>query len=230
MNCIETTRLLNAHSDAELDLATSIAVEEHLDACAACCRAFASLQAARAAVARHAQMPPAPSDLRRHLERQLESAATGWLARMLRSPFALAAPGIVALLLAVWLFFAISAHRPTDGPRVVYHISNSETATAALRNLSNHLGATPGIKVVVVAHNNGVDFLLSGARDESGQPFATAIREFGRRGVEFRVCSNTLERRGIAAGNVIPEALVVPSGIAEIGRLQSQEGYAYLRL
>ena len=230
MNCIETVRLLNAHSDAELDLATSIAVEEHLDACAACRRAFAGLQAARTAVARHAQMPPAPPDLRRHLERQLDPAAAGWLARMFRSPFALAAPGIVALVLGVWLFFAISTHRPTDGPRVVYHISNSETATAALRNLSNHLSATPGIKVVVVAHNNGVDFLLNGARDEAGQPYSAIVREFGRRGVEFRVCSNTLERRGIAAGKVIPEALVVPSGIAEIGRLQSQEGYAYLRL
>jgi hypothetical protein len=41
---------------------------------------------------------------------------------------------------------------------------------------------------------------------------------------------NTLERRGITRAKVIPEVVVVPSGIAEIGRLQIEEGYAYMRL
>ncbi|MDQ3027359.1 MAG: DsrE family protein [Pseudomonadota bacterium] len=231
MNCVETTRLLNAHADAELDLATSIDVEEHLDACAGCRRSFEGLQATRAAITRHAEMPSAPYGLRRQLEGGPQRVAAGRLARLLPlSPLAAAVPGVAALMLAGWLFLLGAPHPQISAPRVVYHISNSQTADAALRNLANHLSAAPEVKVVVVAHNNGVDFLLSGARDESGQPFATAIREFGRRGVEFRVCSNTLERRGIAAGKVIPEALVVPSGIAEIGRLQNQEGYAYLRL
>ncbi len=230
MNCIETTRLLNAHADAELDLAASMAVEEHLDVCAGCRRSFEALQATRATIARHAEMPPAPNDLRRRLEGGPERGAVGWFAGLLRSPLAASVPGVAGLMLASWLFFSTPPHPPIAAPRVVYHISNSETAGAALRNLANHLSAVPDVKVVVVAHNNGVDFLLNGARDEAGQPYAAVVREFGRRGVEFRVCSNTLERRGIAAGEVISTALVVPSGIAEIGRLQSEEGYAYLRL
>lgn len=230
MNCNEAARLINAHADGELDLATSLAVEEHLESCAGCRRSHASLQAVRVALARHAATPPAPAQLRGSLEACPARFATGRLAGLLGSPLAIAAPGIVALALASWLALAPAAHPPPASLRVVYHISSSDTAGAALRNLANHLQAEPAAKVVVVAHNNGVDFLLNGARDESGQPFEAAVREYRRRGVEFRVCHNTLERRGIAASKVIPEADVVPSGIAEIGRLQSQEGYFYMRL
>ena len=114
--------------------------------------------------------------------------------------------------------------------RVVYHISSSTAPAAALRNLANHLRAAPGARIVVVAHNDGVDFLLRGALDEFGAPLEPAVRGFRERGVEFRVCSNTLERRQLDSGGLIPSATLVPSGIAEIGRLQSEEGYVYLRL
>ena len=63
MNCGETTRLLDAQADGELDLPTSLAVQEHLDGCAACRRSYASLQAVRAAIARHATAPAPPREL-----------------------------------------------------------------------------------------------------------------------------------------------------------------------
>jgi hypothetical protein len=114
--------------------------------------------------------------------------------------------------------------------KVVYHISSSQTASAALRTLRNHLEASPETKVVVVAHNEGVDFLLRGARDESGELFATAVHQFKGRGVDFRVCNNTLVRRKIGSEGILPEATLVPSGIAEISRLQEKEGFAYMRM
>lgn len=230
MNCHEAARLLNAHFDGELDLATSLGVDEHLEGCARCRQALAGLHAARAAIARHAAMPPAPEALRRSVAQGIGETAGTRLRSLLRSPLAVAAPGLAALALAVWLLLGGSLREPAAAQRVVYHISSSETARATLRNLANHMRAAPEVKVVVVAHNNGVDFLLSGARDETGQPFEAAVREFGQRGVEFRVCTNTLERRGIPAAQLIPQARLVPSGIAEIGRLQSREGYAYMRL
>jgi hypothetical protein len=232
MNCAETGRLLNAYSDGELDLPLALGLEEHLESCARCRRSFASLQAVRTAVARGIETRAAPEALRESLQAELAGArrASGWR-RPLRSPLAVAAPGLIALLLAGWL--ALAQLLPDSAPpqtRVVYHISSSDTASAALRNLGNHLQAAPEAKIVVVAHNNGVDFLLRGARDESGRAYDAAVRQFRQRGVEFRVCYNTLERRRIAAGEVIPEATLVPSGIAEIGRLQSREGYVYMRL
>jgi hypothetical protein len=43
------------------------------------------------------------------------------------------------------------------------------------------------------------------------------------------VCEITLRNRKITRSKFIPEASFVPSGVAEITRLQQREGYAYLR-
>ena len=229
MNCSDAARLLNAHADGELDIPTTLAVEEHLAGCAACRRSHESLQAVRAALERHAATPRAPDELRRRVQPAAVRSVLARIAQVLRSPLVLAAPGLVALGLAGWLVF-FPAPAPNGGPKVVFHITSSDGASAALRSLGNHLLAEPDAKVVVVAHNNGVDFLLAGALDESGKPFEAAIREYRRQGVEFRICHNTLSRRGIADSQVIAEVIVVPSGIAEIGRLQRREGYVYMRL
>lgn len=230
MNCTETSRLFDAHADGELTLTESIAVDEHLSVCARCKGSLAALQAVRAAIVRHADTPPTPQELRRALERGDRRPATGGMSAWLRSPLAVATPGLLALIVVGWFVLAGPAPQPAVTRSVVYHIANSNTAGAALRSLSNHLNAAPSTKVVVVAHSSGVDFLLRGSRDEADQPFEVAVREFNRRGVEFRVCYNTLERRGISAAQVVPGATLVPSGIAEIGRLQGKEGYAYMRL
>jgi intracellular sulfur oxidation DsrE/DsrF family protein len=229
MNCSDTARLVNAYADGELDIPTMLAVEEHLAGCAACRRSHASLQAVRSALSRHADTPPAPEALRASLLPPRRGGARERIVAWLRSPLALAAPGLVALVLASWL--ALSRDPAPNGQlRVVFHVTSSDGAGAALRTLGNHLRAEPDARIVVVAHNEGVDFLLAGARDESGRPFEDTIREYRRQGVEFRICHNTLSRRGIANAKVIPEVNVVPSGIAEIGRLQRREGYVYMRL
>lgn len=230
MSCREAGRLLDAHADGELDIPLALSVEEHLDACARCRRSYDGLQAIRAAVQRHAETPRAPEALRLALGRLPAPSPGARLASALRSPLALAAPGFVSLALAGWLVLAPPPAQAPAPLRVVFHISSSEDARGAMRNLGNHLQAAPGAKVVVVAHNGGVDFLLAGARDAAGRPFEEAVRDFRRRGVEFRICRNTLERRGLSVAAVVPEADLVPSGIAEIGRLQSREGFAYMRL
>lgn len=217
---------LNAYLDGELDLVASLALEEHLRDCTQCSAALGRLTALRTVLRRDLPAERAPAALRERLWDRFGTARvpTGlsWPGRL-----ALLAPGIAALALSLWLVLAGPAQ---EAPRVVYHISNSATASAALRTLSNHLNAAPQVKVVVVAHNEGVDFLLRGARDEGGAPFEPVVRSFMARGVEFRVCTNTLERRQIQVQQVIPDAALVPSGIAEIGRLQSKEGYSYMRL
>lgn len=114
--------------------------------------------------------------------------------------------------------------------KVVYHINNSAAqATAALRNIGNHLEVNPRAKIVVVTHAGGVDFLLDGAKDRNGNPYNIAVEQLKDRGVEFDVCLITLRNRHIDKSRFIPEAQFVPSGVAEITRLQQREGYAYLR-
>ena len=111
--------------------------------------------------------------------------------------------------------------------KVVYHINDASIARAALNNVNNHLNANPATKIVVVTHGKGIDFLLNDAKDDKGA-FEPQIAGLKERGVDFRVCRNTLDSRKLNDDDVIMEAKVVPSGVAEIAMLQAKEGYVYL--
>jgi intracellular sulfur oxidation DsrE/DsrF family protein len=113
--------------------------------------------------------------------------------------------------------------------KVVYHINDSENAMIALRNVQNHLNASKDVHIVVVTHGKGIDFLLNDAQDKGGNPYEPVVQGLKEKGVDFRVCNNTLKSRKLDASAVIPEATIVPSGVAEIGRLQAREGYVYLK-
>ena len=112
--------------------------------------------------------------------------------------------------------------------KVVYHVNDASVARMAMNNVNNHLNANPNAKIVVVTHGKGIDFLLNDAKDDKGA-FAPTVAGLKEKGVDFRVCRNTLKSRNLTDDAVIMEARVVPSGVAEIGKLQAQEGYVYLK-
>jgi intracellular sulfur oxidation DsrE/DsrF family protein len=125
---------------------------------------------------------------------------------------------------------ATPAATPQREEKVVYHISDIAQAAQALGNIRNHLRASPNVKIVVVANGSGIDFLLDGAKNANGNPYDATVQEFVmRHNVEFRVCNNSLEGRHIDKSKVIPEATIVPAGVAELTHLQVQEGYAYIK-
>ena len=112
--------------------------------------------------------------------------------------------------------------------KVVYHINDASVARVAMRNIENHLKASPNARIVVVTHGKGIDFLLNDAADDKGA-FAPQVAGLKEKGVTFDVCRNTLKSRKLDDSAVIMEAQVVPSGVAEIGKLQSKSGYVYLK-
>jgi hypothetical protein len=114
--------------------------------------------------------------------------------------------------------------------RVVYHINDTGAQAAnALRNVGNHLEVNPKAQIVIVTHARGVDFLMDGAKDANGNPYNIRVEELKGLGVKFDVCEITLRNRKMKKAQFIPETTFVPSGVAEITRLQQREGYAYLR-
>lgn len=114
--------------------------------------------------------------------------------------------------------------------KVVYHLSEGiAQASRAINNIRNHLAADPAARIVVVSHGQGIDFLLDGATNPMQQPFAGAVSDLVAQGVEFRVCNNTLVSRKMTADKLLLEAKVVPSGVAEVAKLQAREGFVYLR-
>ena len=139
---------------------------------------------------------------------------------------------MLCVALVAVLSHAASAQDGTNGKaalRVVYHMDDSDRAISALRNVSNHLAASPDTKIVVVALSRGVKFLVDGAEDERGNPYEPMIDDLTLAGVEFRVCNNTLVGFKLNREDLHAESQVVPSGVAEIARLQLREGYAYIK-
>lgn len=82
---------------------------------------------------------------------------------------------------------------------------------------------------MVVTHGPGIDFLLSNAKDSKGREFSGQVSALAGRGVEFKVCNNTLQTRKLDASSLLMETSVIPSGVAEVARLQAKEGFVYLK-
>ena len=119
---------------------------------------------------------------------------------------------------------------PGDPVKVVYHMNEDvDHAPQALRNVRNHLSVDPKAKIVMVMHAAGINYLMKGAKDKNGNPFEVTVQDLKSQGVEFRVCEITLKSRNIDKSKLIEDVTYVPSGVAEVSRLQIQEGYAYLK-
>lgn len=111
---------------------------------------------------------------------------------------------------------------------VVYHVNENKDAFVIMRNIRNHLNADPDANIVVVTHGAGINFLLKDAANATGNPYEPEIDNLVWDGVEFRVCRNTLRSRGLDESVVSEEAQIVPSGVAEVAKLQ-KAGFVYLK-
>lgn len=132
---------------------------------------------------------------------------------------------LFTVMLAAWVSLASA-----QDIKAVYHITTGiDTAAGALANIQNHLDADPKVKIVVVTNGPGIDFLLQDAKDSRGREFSSAVSTLAERGVEFRVCNNTLTARNISPDTLLMETKIVPSGVAEAARLQAKEGFVYIK-
>jgi intracellular sulfur oxidation DsrE/DsrF family protein len=102
----------------------------------------------------------------------------------------------------------------------------------ALRNIQNHINAVgkDNLEVKVVLHGNGVGLLKSDrqSRNDKLQMDVTSLKT---QNVAFNVCNNTLKGRKIDYQNDLFEVFeddIVPSGVAELSRLQ-QMGFTYIK-
>jgi hypothetical protein len=126
--------------------------------------------------------------------------------------------------------------------KVVYHVNyyGAKEQTGALRNIQNHINAVgrDNLEVQVVMHGNGVSLLLppdevAGTKMQEGNATAemqARIAGLKEQGVAFKVCANTLEGRNIdlAALYDTDDDDIVPSGVAELAKLQAQD-FTYIK-
>ncbi|MCP1200014.1 DsrE family protein [Notoacmeibacter sp. MSK16QG-6] len=119
--------------------------------------------------------------------------------------------------------------------KVVYHINynggeEDKAYRGAMRNIQNHINAVgkENLDVKVVLHGNGVSLLKNAKQNEKLQQDVLNLKS---QNVGFHVCNNTLTGRNISYENDLFEVWeedIVPSGVAELSRLQ-QMGYTYIK-
>lgn len=110
--------------------------------------------------------------------------------------------------------------------QVVIQITSSDSLVwKALTNNIRHLKDAWGdsVHIEVVAHGPGIDFLLSLKTTQQKE-----ITHFKNEGVVFAGCANTLKARNLTKEALVPEAMVVPSGVAEV-IIKQEEGWSYLK-
>lgn len=147
------------------------------------------------------------------------------------------------LLLIPLLLAAVSAWASPVPTRIVYHIDFEEPTrqAVALRNIANQIEALDGqpFDLRVILHGRGVslvalpDAILRTNRltyANANKHAESVLSKLRQQGVTFWVCRNTLSRYGLSQSDLLPAAgaHLIPSGIAELARLQSQ-GYAYVK-
>jgi intracellular sulfur oxidation DsrE/DsrF family protein len=127
--------------------------------------------------------------------------------------------------------------------KVVYHINEDDpkAQAGAMRNIQNHINAVgkENLDLKVVMHGDGLSLLLTpdalkNTKMKNGnatQEMQATISGLKDQGVGFQVCGNTLKGKQIDFKKDlydVGDADVVPSGVAELARLQGM-GYTYIK-
>ena len=148
------------------------------------------------------------------------------------------------LLSAALLFTAQAMAGERYGKqKVVYHINYDapQAQAGALRNIQNHINAVgaENLDFKVVMHGKGLSLLLTpdavektklkyGNASDQMQAKVAGLKD---QGVSFQVCANTLKGKQINYEDDlydVDKADIVPSGVAELSRLQAM-GYTYIK-
>ena len=115
--------------------------------------------------------------------------------------------------------------------KVVYQIDDAKVqGLKGLRNIRNHLDASPTSKITVVTLGGGVDILMEGAKDQvSNIEYGSLVSALKSRGVIFEVCEMTLKNRQLSRDQFILDVDFTPSGVVRIADLQYVNHYAYIK-
>lgn len=132
------------------------------------------------------------------------------------------------LILLIMLVFSMGAQAETRG--VAFHLDRLDHMNRSILQVSRHLQGNTNTPVTVVFIGDAVHALLDGAVDSHGGAYSAQLEQLLAQGAELYACSNTLDSLAKTNADLILGAETVPSGIAELGRLQVEEDYGYIKL
>jgi len=112
--------------------------------------------------------------------------------------------------------------------KAVIHVDSEDSKVLALalgniRNLLDQIPDEPSDVRMIVNH-----YAVNFFKKEDAGKYADIIAGLAGKGVRFLICNNSIQRLGIDRTALLEPCEVVPAGIVELVRLQSQ-GFAYVK-
>ncbi len=100
-------------------------------------------------------------------------------------------------------------------------VKQQQTLLNNVENLIKAFG--PATPIVVIAHGEGLDLL-----HRPSPEIAARVKALASVTVSFLACENTMRRRNLTKADLLPEAVTVDSGVAEVVRRQ-ENGWNYIK-
>ena len=110
--------------------------------------------------------------------------------------------------------------------RVIFHVDELSKWGLLLKNVQNLVQAAEGdsVQIEVLANSEAVKLYVKNRAVNE----LSAMQDLSKQGVHFVACNNALKGLSIGREQLAPFISVVPVGVLELIKKQS-EGYAYIK-
>lgn len=133
----------------------------------------------------------------------------------------------ILFLSVMALLFTNSVHaQAIKEHKVVIQLNTADTASwsSTIGNIRNLQKIWPNnISIEVVAHGKGLDLIVANKTH-----LANDVNALSKEGVVFAACENSMRKHNVTKADLLPVAITVPSGVAELV-LKQEQGWAYLK-
>ncbi len=138
---------------------------------------------------------------------------------------------LAALAVLIVGFNVVQSRAAAPGTAKTYRVVWQVTANTSeqweamqlnVENFRESVGAANS-EVIVIAHGNGIGMVQT-----SNSAQVERLTMLMTDGVKFMACENTIKRKKLSKGDIMPGVGFVDSGVAEVVRLQV-DGWAYIK-
>lgn len=131
----------------------------------------------------------------------------------------------IALFLLLFIGISSVSFGQKKKHKVVFQLATEVVKEhgSLTRQLNNLLTYWPNATIEVVVHSAALEFMMT-----EKSTVKTEIEDLMTKGVKFAVCQNTMKRKKVSEAEIIPGAIFVPVGVAEIV-LKQEKGYSYIK-
>lgn len=138
---------------------------------------------------------------------------------------------LLKFLAALVLLAPIAVYSDDSGaPGIVFHVDSDQKMNRVVRQIARHQAGNPTIAARVILIAEGVLPAMEGAVDANGGDYSAQMEQLLMSGVRIFACENTLTSFNLSKDDLALGIETVPSGVAELGRLQVADGWGYIKL